>query len=92
MQPPIPTSIPSTADSAYAPDSPIVAGPEGPLDRSPPPRLRRPGVVALVALVALLTLVALWRLGSDGSRPAPEPAEPAPRVGTLTGAPGAAHG
>ena len=83
VQPPIATSIPSTADSVYAPDSPVVIGPsEGPLDSSTPPRSRRPKLILAIVLAALVAIVLLWRLGND-SRPAPDPTAPAPRVGTL---------
>jgi hypothetical protein len=83
VQPPIPTSMPSTADSVYQPDSPVVLGPgEGPLDSAQPPRLKRPALVAALVLAALVAVVALWRLGDD-SRPAPDPTAPAPRMGLL---------
>ena len=58
VQPPIPTSIPSTADSAYEPDSAVATGPaEVPPGRlgpggGPGERSRRPAAVRVAVRVA----------------------------------------
>jgi len=76
VQPPIPTSIPSTADSAYEPDSAVATGPVE------APRRRRPIRTALWLMLALLVTIVLWRIGDTRTRPAPDDPDP-PRMGAL---------
>jgi hypothetical protein len=77
VQPPIPTSIPSTADSAYEPDSAVATGPV-----EAPPRRRRPVRTALWLMLAILVTIVLWRIGDDRTKPAPDDPDP-PRMGAL---------
>jgi hypothetical protein len=78
VQPPIPTSIPSTADSAYEPDSAVATGPA-----EAPPRPRRPLRTALWLMLAIIVTIVLWRIGGTRTEPAPADPDP-PRLGALT--------
>jgi len=77
VQPPIPTSIPSTADSAYEPDSAVATGPA-----EAPPRRRRPLRTALWLMLAILVTIVLWRAGGERTKPAPDELDP-PRLGAV---------